>query len=88
MKHRKKGVTKDAGKFAYKTIGVVPLELHTMTDSHNESMALPLQWCSRDGAVINTVVTVVDKGSGGVSHLPTISFLLYTTNTMHRSTEG
>ncbi len=64
MKHRKKGASKDGGKFAYKNIGVVPLELHQMTEYHKEDLTMGLVWCSRDGATINTTVTVTNIGSG------------------------
>lgn len=58
VKQRKSGVSgKKNNKDAFKTVGVVPLELQELVNANGEEMTFPLAWCVAEGATLTAKIT-------------------------------
>ena len=68
LKQRKKGLQgKKNDKDAFKTIGVIPIEFHTLTERNGEEFSSSLLMGGKEGAVVNFKL-IVHNGGAGVSH--------------------
>ncbi len=66
VKQRKRGVAgSKEGKDAFKTLGVVPLELHNLSELHRVELTWPLSWCVEEGAELSAIVSARQLEVGG-----------------------